>query len=220
MFTHGAGASPHVSHPDLVVTQGGVAAGEKASILLDVAGEAPLPKGVEPVLKRAAIDLRARVAYIRSLHLVAAPGFHPSPDKCCKKFSTMSSAATKKVSNSRQKGMRELKRQWLVRVIDESSLSQRDVAYKLGLSDGVLSGMLNGHRAVSDDTVDQVMELFVAKAPDISDRSPIAVVGEPGPQYGGLNDDLRRLLHQNEINQRLLLQIFDQLRLLVEKLPR
>lgn len=52
--------------------------------------------------------------------------------------------------------IREAKRQWLNTVVKDLGVSQREVADRLELPYANFNAMLNGHRAVSDDTVDLV----------------------------------------------------------------
>lgn len=72
------------------------------------------------------------------------------------------SVFTKNVRRVGVTGAREVKRKWLQAVSERSGLSRKEFSDTIGVAESVISGMLNGHRAVSDDTVDKVIEKFDA----------------------------------------------------------
>ena len=91
--------------------------------------------------------------------------------------------------------IREAKRQWLNTVVKDLGVSQREVADRLELPYANFNAMLNGHRAVSDDTVDLVHQRLGVALPlsgyslsgQRSLTMPIAFAGMTAGLYIGFN---------------------------------
>ena len=71
--------------------------------------------------------------------------------------------------------MREVKKAWLHEVLRQKELRTSDYARDMNLSPATVSGMLGGHRAVSDDTVDRTCAFYKVAPP-----SPIATAAKGG----------------------------------------
>lgn len=71
--------------------------------------------------------------------------------------------------------MREVKKVWLHEVLRQKQLRTSDYARDMNLSPATVSGMLGGHRAVSDDTVDRTCAFYKVAPP-----SPIATAAKGG----------------------------------------
>lgn len=71
--------------------------------------------------------------------------------------------------------MREVKKAWLHEVLRQKELRTSDYARDMNLSPATVSGMLGGHRAVSDDTVDRTCAFY-----KVAPLSPIATAAKGG----------------------------------------
>lgn len=79
--------------------------------------------------------------------------------------------------------IREAKRLWLEAVVKDLGGNQRQIAARLEIPYANFNGMVRGHRAVSDDTVDLIHQRLGVALP--LSGYPFTTA-EPSPKYGGL----------------------------------
>lgn len=88
-------------------------------------------------------------------------------------------------------GAQEQKREWLRRVIADEEGTQTAIAKRLSMTPARLSGLINGHKGITDKTIDHVSKTL-GVAPPMSigyrragepDEPPAAAVKDPQEPY-------------------------------------
>lgn len=90
--------------------------------------------------------------------------------------------------------MREVKRQWLNAVLKAKGLKPKDYAAGMGIDASTVSAMLNGHRAVSDDTVDSTCKLYGVRPPGAEPPSGSVNAAEITSAIRAMGDKLENVV--------------------------
>lgn len=104
------------------------------------------------------------------------------------------------------------KRKWLKAALDASGLGQAEAARRVEkLNSSMLSAMLNGHKAITDDMVDRIAEGLRMPVPALQlptdDPSAVAVT----IPHGVTLEQVEELLTQGKTTARLLNAVLDRL---------
>lgn len=112
-------------------------------------------------------------------------------------------------------GFQDIKRLWLKAAIEGSGRTQADIAAAMGMSPANLSALVNGHKGVTDDTIDKAVEAMSLEVPTMGIKIQLPALEPKGIPI--TPEQVEELITAGKTTARLLNQVLDRVEKLAPK---
>lgn len=115
-----------------------------------------------------------------------------------------------KFSTEGNSRFQELKRLWVENAMKASGRTQTDVAGAMGISPANLSALVNGHKAITDATMDKVADALNLMLPDLGVKANLPSDAKPA-RTDRTDELVEKVFHGQEETNRLIRLMADRM---------